>query len=75
MKIKINEMHARTGKTYVKMEDFVRELDKRVREFKERGGKYDPTDTVDTLYTMMDENLRRDMRRFKLVGDEKAMRV
>ena len=75
MKAEINEMHAKTGKTYIKMEELMRELDKRIREFKERGGKYDPNDTVDTLYTMMDAILRQDMRRSKLVGDEKAMRA
>ena len=74
LKTRIYDMHTESAKNYSKLQDLVRELDKRIRTFKERGGKYDSEDTAATIYTMMDENLKQEARRSKIIGNEKLMR-
>ena len=71
---KINDMNKETASSYERLEELVRELDKRIRTYKERGGKYDDDESADVIYAMMDEPLKKDARRCKVVGDADALR-
>ena len=74
MKTKINDMIRETATSYERLEELIREMDKRIRAYKERGGKYDEDDSADVIYSMMDDALKKDARRCKVVGDAGALR-
>ena len=67
-------MNKETASSYERLEEIVRELDKRIRAYKERGGKYNDDGSADVIYAMMAEPLKKDSRRCKVVGDASALR-
>ena len=74
MKSHINDMNNETARSHEKLQELVRELDKRIRKYEERGGKSSKEDKGSIMYTMIDESLKRDARRCKVVSDEKKLR-
>ena len=63
LKSHINDINKETAKSYEKLQELVRELGKRIRKYEERGGKFSREDAGSIIYTMMDENLKKDARR------------
>ena len=53
----------------------LKELDRRILSYKERGGVYDESKAAIILYTMMDEALKKDFRRCKVMSNSKVLRV
>ena len=74
LEAKINDMNKEVAKNYVKMQELVREFDKRIQMFKDYGGSHESDKNAAILNTMMDEHLKKDIRRMKLVGDERGIR-
>ena len=74
LKSYINDMNKKTAKSYEKLQELLKELDKRARKYEERGGKFSREDVGSIIYTMMDDGLKKDVHRCKVVGDEKKLR-
>ena len=75
LKSKIFDMNKETVKTYDMLEKMLRELAKRTKAFTDRGGAYDEGETADILYTIMDDALKKGVRRCKVAGNSKALRT
>ena len=75
LKCQINDMNrSDTVKAYAGLEKMLKELDKRVREYRDRGGVYDEDETASIMYTMTDRTLKNNVRRCKVASHIRAMR-
>ena len=70
----ISDTSKETAKSYEKLQEIERELDKRIRTYEERGGANGTEDTGSITYATTDESLKKDARRGKVVSNEKKLR-